>query len=1263
MLVWNRCNRSDWGHTVTVCLYRGAHIDLTAWIITGHLSNLREDSGVGLLRNDFWKPGGAKNIRPWVLNVVYPAPLSLHWHMDIALLAIGDTTNIPADFMKRHGRSAVMVTTVQDLSWQKQLQFLPMFRWTISAPCVSWSTAASQEGFWSPDGLALGHALGHIRLFKPPVVAIEQVAGFATHEQFGLAERMMQWAGFHLLHSGTYDIATVTPCRRARWLGILVHHESLPHINMQLLHTYAWPRIPCTARNFEAIRCMTASESLQFEPSVAEATMYFASDFMPGTHRIWSKKQILDYRIPSLDGKIPTFMARYGQQHLLRPYQLSNRGLFGHFLRSGTSFRFWSPYEIALLHGQTAPVTILKPKQLGWETLGNCITIPHAIFALAHAHNIHDGDSINPTTMVETAIQGRLKTTNAAIQQDDLAWYVGQPAQIMTLQNRLRFFMSQMNWSHDQTNQWPSDVFFSPVDGILQIDHYHADSHETAKIPETIEDPIEDLDDCDDSSPPSTQYAVLPKLVPGEYGVLRVHPDVTVASLIDLWSQPLQPVAGWQPHQAMQKLRETEMPPKAILSPMPLTPESQALLDQIDMQAKSTIPILHRSSTDLTLYDIVEGSTWRQIVEWHPKLKTAKQDIFGDLHEATVFRSPSEVNDEIYEPVQPTIVESQLNALSGVHFEPLVPYNTDILVLHCEGDEEARNAFLRFWMTEDHITWYHQVGRQCNYQLIDDTTWRLIFRPKLPNPAMPLKVFVEALAWRLWKTGFMALQTNTGYDTIIKRLSKVLIRCNFAPSTPIATFLTILRHVYQLFGQGQPSMLASGRRCTEPATIWDLFDRLPKSGPIIIHFSPPMSGGGPNERNPTAKQDSLRIAQAGVANLLLDLGLDLPAVTTTTTAILDFAGLPRIHHLLQTDSASEAIQHLRQICTEAQIELPRKAASLHLAAAKTKKQKMQRNNKFHQNIDVQQYQLEEGFFRNEDQTPAMLHSQFSWHATGVTLMSTSTAQDLLATTTERAADELAIYVVGDFAIPPAFTVVSTNAPAFDSQGRRVLLNGRLIQLGHRHIQPMPPTEVELDHSKIQILAVTLWKTDFDEAMWQRLCQAPVKTTRDLLALEGYQDTMSKPWGRSFRAKGLPVEASKADSIQFHAEFHRGPRLQSLLKRSGFNRIFMIPKTPEGMTDGAWKVIWLAMSPSMIESKSANLTGAAGLVRGSKSVGLRIEAGAYQQAWLKLKPDQTPPDNRMMPLTYRLQPFPVGTTKKSCRNGQPPMTGQQSHSDQ
>ncbi|CAL1144715.1 unnamed protein product [Cladocopium goreaui] len=41
----------------------------------------------------------------------------------------------------------------------------------------------------------------------------------------------------------------------------------------------------------------------------------------------------------------------------------------------------------------------------------------------------------------------------------------------------------------------------------------------------------------------------------------------------------------------------------------------------------------------------------------------------------------------------------------------------------------------------------------------------------------------------------------------------------------------------------------------------------------------------------------------------------------------------------------------------------------------------------------------------------------------------------------------------------------------------------------------------------------------------------------------------------------------------------------------------------------------------------------------------IKAGAYQQAWQKLKPDQAPPDGRILPLTYRVQPLPAGTNKE------------------
>ena len=161
----------------------------------------------------------------------------------------------------------------------------------------------------------------------------------------------------------------------------------------------------------------------------------------------------------------------------------------------------------------------------------------------------------------------------------------------------------------------------------------------------------------------------------------------------------------------------------------------------------------------------------------------------------------------------------------------------------------------------------------------------------------------------------------------------------------------------------------------------------------------------------------------------------------------------------------------------------------------------------------------------------------------------------------------------------------------------------------------------------------------------RLCQTPVKATKDLLALEGYQDLLGKPWGRTYRSKGLPVEPSKADSLQFHAEFKVCDRLHMLLKKSGFNKIYLTPKSANGTPDDGWKVIWLSMPPNQLESKSTAISGAAGLVRSTKSYGLRVEAGAYQQAWAKLQPDQAQPDTRILPLTYRIQPLPAGTNKE------------------
>jgi site-specific DNA-cytosine methylase len=784
-----------------------------------------------------------------ILGIESNLPYATQYALSHGSCLIGNPHDMPTNFISQLDRNAVIVTRIQELCWQHQLQHMPTHLWTVSAPCVSWTTAASQEGFWSPDGLALAHAIAQLRIFKPQVATLEQVSGFEGHTQFGLATRMLTWAGYHMIHSGIFDLSNVTPCRRARWLGILVHVDQLPKLNMEQPTAFRWPSVHSTARSFDAIRPMSAEEALEFEPSVPVASMYFDPNFLPGRHTVWTKKQILDYRIPSIDGKIPTFMSRYGQQHTFRPYQLTTKGLFGHFLRSGMTFRFWSPAEIALLHAQAFPMIILKPKTLGWETLGKCISTPHAIFALAHALNARDNLHINPTQMVQNFIHNRFKISNSAIQQDQFAWYLGPPNQVTILKQRLQFFTTQLEWTEDAQNTWPAGTFFSPVDGLLPLD-WQKEDH--ANIPETIsessqpasDDPIEDV-----ASQPDQDLLVMPKLIPGEYGTIKVSPCVKARTLLTVWEQPLSPTDQDIQH-IDQPINQAGLHPRTVLRPLKDQPQDHSLRAALDTAPKDTvIPILHRSDVDLSLYEVVDGSTWRQIRTWHPQLSTAKHDIFGDLHDACVFHGRVEVSDRPYEPIRPVLSESQIFALERAEFTTLVPKNTDILILHCTGDGEARQAFLRCWMSEQQMTWYHQIGRQCNFQLIDDYSWRLIFRPHHDNPTMPVPFFKEALTWRIWKQCLASLQTNSGYDTIIKRLSKVIIRCNFAASTPIAAFLVLFKHVYQIYGEGQPSMIASGKRCTEPATVRDLFDRLPKSGPIIIHISPPMSGGG--EQNAT----------------------------------------------------------------------------------------------------------------------------------------------------------------------------------------------------------------------------------------------------------------------------------------------------------------------------------------------------------------------------------------------------------------------------
>lgn len=131
---------------------------------------------------------------------------------------------------------------------------------------------------------------------------------------------------------------------------------------------------------------------------------------------------------------------------------------------------------------------------------------------------------------------------------------------------------------------------------------------------------------------------------------------------------------------------------------------------------------------------------------------------------------------------------------------------------------------------------------------------------------------------------------------------------------------------------------------------------------------------------------------------------------------------------------------------------------------------------------------------------------------------------------------------------------------------------------------------------------------------------------------------------------MAVAPALADSVQFHAAFQVGQRFSTLLRRSGFSKIYICPKTEQGVYDDHWKVIWLPANTNILEleSQANSIAGAAGLVRARKGIGLRVETNNFSKAWSTLKPDMEVPETSPLKWKLKIHPLPLGTTPEVLR---------------
>jgi len=275
-------------------------------------------------------------------------------------------------------------------------------------------------------------------------------------------------------------------------------------------------------------------------------------------------------------------------------------------------------------------------------------------------------------------------------------------------------------------------------------------------------------------------------------------------------------------------------------------------------------------------------------------------------------------------------------------------------------------------------------------------------------------------------------------------------------------------------------------------------------------------------------------------------------------------------------------------------------------------------------------------------TPLPIIAEFSPCVPSVTMMTADAAKQWISQAGKLLPDELAIFIVGELDIPnkPMKQLV---APAVNIDGQQCLIAGYLLQLGDKQVTVATDEGTLIQTHDVQICSFTMWKQDFNHEEWQQAVKSPVRFSKQLLAKDALDDVIRSPFGRAFRKDSKPCSPSDATSIQYHSEVKLAD-LRKLLRRSGFNRLFITPKTTTGKPSDQWRVIWLPQTSQQLEAMCLGQSCIAGLIRGRKSQGIRVEASHFQEIWDKFHPGVEPPRKTPQGDVYKIQPLPFGVDR-------------------
>ncbi len=254
-----------------------------------------------------------------------------------------------------------------------------------------------------------------------------------------------------------------------------------------------------------------------------------------------------------------------------------------------------------------------------------------------------------------------------------------------------------------------------------------------------------------------------------------------------------------------------------------------------------------------------------------------------------------------------------------------------------------------------------------------------------------------------------------------------------------------------------------------------------------------------------------------------------------TDAVLKQIGRSKLQNILKTTPQQELSSQLIQCVRQAGFSIDQHRRKDHTPIP-LKKPRAEQMKQELENMNMDNLQLEPGFFIDVDGQPIVQTDKLYPKTTGLMIAREHQIADWLAGSNTISPDPLGAFVVGCHKVNTKLSQEAILVPARTATGKPLILSGSLVQFGERKIRCKATDAEQMIpvHESNTVVSITARKSEFGDEQWQDLLRKPIQAFQNAFADSSATAPLITTWGISFRANGKGVDKQYAESIQLHA---------------------------------------------------------------------------------------------------------------------------------